>query len=483
MVAGAAAVAVVAAGGYVTADVFDLVPGVLTRDRPVTATAPTDADGTRVPSLLPAPSATDDLLTATGSDAPVPTAAGLQRAVRAASGDPALRGGLGLSIRDGLTGTELWSVAATTPRVPASTAKLLAALAVAETLDLHARIPTTLVAAPGSRDLVLVVRGDMLLAPGRGDADAVAGRAGLADLATAAARTLTADGRTRVTLRLDESFAPGPRVPPTWNPHDVRDGFAGPVVMTGLTTTRATPVRPSPSRPEDAVAARLVALLRARGVTASLRPPSTWAAPAPTDAVELGRVESATYGELLSLALEESDNSLAESLVRQAAATAGRPTRGGGDNAAFVRSRLVAAGVPVAGLVLKDASGLSPGQAVAPATLSAVLGLAVRAEPERMREVVAALPVSGLSGTLRERFGAAATRDVLGVPRAKTGTLKEGSSLAGTTVDADGRPLTFVVQVDRFPRTDAGTLRARAALDRIVAALTRCGCGGTTPSS
>ncbi|MBD3784983.1 MAG: D-alanyl-D-alanine carboxypeptidase, partial [Micrococcales bacterium] len=213
------------------------------------------------------------------------------------------------------------------------------------------------------------------------------------------------------------------------------------------------------------------------------RPTSTWTAPAPTDAVELGRVESATYGELLSLALEESDNSLAESLVRQAAATAGRPTRGGGDNAAFVRSRLVAAGVPVAGLVLKDASGLSPGQAVAPATLSAVLGLAVRAEPERMREVVAALPVSGLSGTLRERFGAAATRDVLGVPRAKTGTLKEGSSLAGTTVDADGRPLTFVVQVDRFPRTDAGTLRARAALDRIVAALTRCGCGGTTPSS
>lgn len=477
MLAGSLAVVLVAAGGYATADVLDVVPGILTRDRP--APLPTPSSTATVdpgPAVLPAAAAAPDLLTATGADAPAPSADGLAAAVREASDDEALDGALGVSVRDGLTGEVLYGLRDEAARVPASTVKVLAALAVADTLDLDARIPTAVVAVPGSSDLVLVARGDMLLAPGRGDPDAVVGRAGLADLADDVAAALTASGRTDVTLRLDLSFAPGPRVPPTWNPNDVRDGFAGPVVMTGLSTRRAQVTRPAPSRPEDAVADAFVDRLTARGVTARLRPASTWADPAPTDAEELGVVESATVVELFDHALDVSDNSLAESLVRQAAATAGEPTTGERSTGDFVRLRLEADGVPVPGLVLKDASGLSPGQAVAPTTMTAVLARAVRGESEPLRRLVAGLPVSGVEGTLDGRFAEKETRDVLGVPRAKTGTLRAGSSLAGTTVTADGRPLVFAVQADGFPRTYGGTLRARAALDRIVAALTRCGC-------
>lgn len=480
MVAGGLAVTLVAAGGYAVADALDLAPGILTLAPPASAPGPVVpgpvAPGPSAPATLPTPGPPDPLLTGSGEEAPVPSAAALERAVRTASDDPALATGLGVSIRDGVSGEELLAIDAERPRVPASTVKLLAALAVAGTLDLGSRAPTSVVAEPGSADLVLLARGDMLLAPGAGSPEAVVGRAGLADLADQVAGALRRDGRTSVTLRMDLSFAPGPAVLPTWDPGDVRGGFTGPVAMAGLATRRAAPGRPAPARPEVPVAQALVDRLAERGITAALQPEGTWVQPAPEAAEALGVVESATYGELLDLALDESDNALTESLVRQAAATAGEPTAAADSNAAFVRARLEAAAVPVPGLVLKDASGLSPGQAVAPVTLSAVLARAVDGESGPMRRVVAGLPVSGLTGTLRDRFADDATMDVLGVPRAKTGTLRAGSSLAGTTVTADGRPLIFAVQVDGFPWTDAGTRRARSALDRIVAALTRCGC-------
>ena len=470
------AVALLALTGYAAADVLDVAPGILTLDRPVARPTST-VSGTVAPVLLPQPAATlSPLLSDTGTEAPVPTAAGLARAVATASADPALAGGIGISLRDGITGTELWALDADTPRVPASTQKLLAALAVADGLDLDARMTTSVVAPSGSSDLVLVVGGDTLLAPGRGDADAVAGRAGLSDLAAQVADSLAASGRTSVRLRLDLSHAPGPRYPSTWNPHDVRDGFTQAVVMTGLATQLPRARHPSPLRPEGEVAAALVKRLAARGVTATLRPERTWTAPAPVGAQVLGSVESATYGEVLDFALDHSENALTENLTRQAAAAAGASTAEQGDNARFIRQRLAADGVPTEGLAITDACGLSPGQKASAATLSGVLRVAATGALDELRGVVAGLPVAGLSGTLTGRFRAPATDDVAGVPRAKTGTLRAGSSLAGTTVTADGRPLTFVLLVDRFPHTYGGTLRARAALDRIVATLTRCGC-------
>ena len=462
--------------GYAVADVVDLAPGLLTRDRPAAAPAPT-VSGTRAPALLPSPAASvDEVLTATGAEAPLPTAAGLQSALVGASGDPALKGGLGVSVRDGITGGEIWALDADRARVPASTVKLLSALAVADGLDLRETMTTELVAVPGSTEVVLVASGDTLLAPGRGNAAQVAGRAGLGDLAGEVADALRGSGRTTVDLRLDLSYAPGPRYPSSWNANDVRDGFTQAVVMTGLATQLPRAGRPAPREPEQEVAEAFSAALAGAGVTSRLLPRSTWDEPAPPDAVVLGGVDSATYSEVLDLALDRSENALTENLVRQAAAAAGRPTTTDGAEAAYIVERLTAHGVPTAGLVLRDASGLSPDQAASAATLSAVLRLAVADEVEGLRGIVAGLAVSGLSGTMRRRLTSEATLDVVGVPRAKTGTLRAGSALAGTTVDADGRPLTFAVLVDDFPETYGGTQRARAALDRIVAALTRCGC-------
>src|SRR5688572_19870304 len=126
----ASVAAVLLVSGYAVADVLDAAPGVLTRDRPVTVPTPT-VSGTPAPVLLPsAASSVPPVLTDTGAEAPVPTADGIRAAVAAASDDPALEGATGISVRDGVSGDELYALDATTPRVPASTAKLLAALAV-----------------------------------------------------------------------------------------------------------------------------------------------------------------------------------------------------------------------------------------------------------------------------------------------------------------------------------------------------------------
>jgi D-alanyl-D-alanine carboxypeptidase/D-alanyl-D-alanine-endopeptidase (penicillin-binding protein 4) len=467
----------VAAGGYVAADALDVAPGILTLDRPQPLPTPT-VSGTPAPVLLPTPdpAGDDGMLTATTRSAPMPSAAGLEEALTSASSDSRLDDAVGIAVGDGLTGEELWSLDGGVPRVPASTLKLLSAVAITDTLDLGARMTTSVVAVPGTRDLVLVARGDLLLSPRSGDPDAVRGHAGLGDLATQVVDALGERASARHRLRLDLSWAPGPRYPSGWLPGDIGQFYGRPVVMTGLGTQLGTESRAPATDPEQQVAKAFAKRLEARGMTVSLRPESTWTEPAPEDAEELGAVESATYREVLDFALDTSDNALTENLVRQAAATAGEPTRPEDANAAFIRERLDAHAVPTKGLVIKDASGLGQGQRVTPRTLAAVLALATTDGSPALREAVAALPVSGLDGTLEERFDAKATRDVAGVPRAKTGTLLSGQGIAGTTVDTDGRLLTFVVLVDGFPGTWEGVRSAREAMDRIVAALTRCGC-------
>jgi D-alanyl-D-alanine carboxypeptidase/D-alanyl-D-alanine-endopeptidase (penicillin-binding protein 4) len=313
-----------------------------------------------------------------------------------------------------------------------------------------------------------------MLAKGAGSPTAVEGRAGLGDLASQVAPALQATGTTKVTLRLDTSYAKGPRWAPGWLQADIDAGYTGGVSMLGLAGQRAVPFKPAPRDPEAATAAAFVAALAKLGITATLSPESTWSTKVPAGSAELGRVESAPIGDILALALDESDNALTEGLARQAAVSSG----GAATFAAavsFVTKTVEGLGVDLTGVRLKDTSGLTSGQAISPKVLSDVLQLGADGSVPAMQDTVARLPVAGLSGTLTGRFHAKNTRAVAGLARAKTGTLTGVSSMAGTVIDADGRVLSFVIQADGLPG-GVGTLNARAALDRFVAVLATCGC-------
>lgn len=466
------AVAVLALGSYAALDVLDAAPGLLTI-RPLPPPPPTETVGIRTLPLVPQPAPPS----ATGM--PLPALAGPERAPRPAGVRAALAPVLRLPaladaaivVRDGQSGATLLDRRGAEPRIPASTTKLLSAVAVDSVFQPGARLVTRVVEGGSPGDIVLVAGGDTLLAPGRGDPAAVAGRAGLADLADQVVAALRARSVRSVRLSVDRSYAPGPALAPTWGRAFLPLGITGAVAMLGRADQRATPGRPGPADPVAAVQAAFAARLTERGISVrSVAAPATPSAtrPAPTSAV-LGQVESAPVREQLALALTDSDNALTEILARQAAYRSGADT-GFPATGAWVVARVAALGLDTKGTVLQDASGLSRVNRV---TARLLADLLARAEGGSavLRTALQGLPVAGLSGTLAQRFRTGQQGAVAGRARAKTGTLTGATALAGTVVDDAGRLLVYSALV-----AGAGTSEARAALDRFVAVLASCGC-------
>ena len=465
---------VIGAAGYVVADVYDVVPGLLTIDQPV--------DPDTLPEAEPAPEATGLVAVPTpvrgaplgqpAVEAPVPDKEALAALIDAQVGEPAFFDAAAIIVSDGETGEVLYAREPDRPVTPASTQKLLAGAAILTTLDPGARLATSAVRT-GPDSIVLVAGGDTMLARGPGDPDAIEGYAGLADLAEQVVARFAREGTTpeEVTVSVDVSYAAGPRYSPNWNMEDIAVGYNQGVAMIGLAGQRPRPFHPSPKEPgKEAVKAFAKALTKA-GLPATVAkdPVITTAVSGP----QVGVVRSATIAELVGLAMDDSDNALTEGLARQASASQGGPTDFEGVTA-FTVDTVESLGIDVSGTALTDASGMSYDQVVPARVISDILVKGTTGADPRLEPLVAELPVAGLSGTLHDRYHATSTRAVAGIPRAKTGTINATIALAGTTVTRDGRLLTFVTIAYEVPRE--GRLDARLALDRLTAALTECGC-------
>lgn len=413
------------------------------------------------------------LLPEVADDAPVPTADGLSPAVTRALADPAVAGRLSVSVLDAGSGRPLLEQSATTPLIPASTAKIVTAVAALTALPPDARLTTRVVAGPAPGEVVLVGGGDPTLASPAAEASYPA-PAQLADLAR---RTRAALGATPVTrVLVDESLYTGDRTGPGWTDGYITQGAVAPVGPLMVDGGRVRPDRVRRhAEPALAAGSALAALLQP-GAEVSVE--RGVAAPG---AAELGAVVSPPVPVLVERMLARSDNDLAEALVRQVALSQGQPASFAGGAAALpmvLGPYLDEVGVGRDAVALVDGSGLSRLNRLEPAALTRLLARVATDDGSetvaRLAPVLTGLPVAGFSGTLSERYREGDGLPAAGVVRAKTGTLNGVSALAGLVRTADGRLLAFDVTADGVPL--GATRQAERALDRLAAAFAACGC-------
>jgi D-alanyl-D-alanine carboxypeptidase/D-alanyl-D-alanine-endopeptidase (penicillin-binding protein 4) len=260
----------------------------------------------------------------------------------------------------------------------------------------------------------------------------------------ALADALVAGGVRRVTGRIvaDDTRYDALRTVPSWPERYQRENQVGP--LGALTVDDGfrldlpaegsddAPVRRRVDDPALHAAEQLNALLFARGVAVD---GGVALGPAPPGAGELAAIDSAPLGDVVRQMLEESDNGTAELLTKELGVQAGTGGSTAAGTAAIV-ARAGELGVPTAGTVMADGSGLDRTNHT---SCDALVGALVTSGGVD-GAIGSRLPVAGRSGTLRDRF--------LGTPaqgrlRAKTGSLNSVTALAGFVTMSDGRTATF----------------------------------------
>jgi serine-type D-Ala-D-Ala carboxypeptidase/endopeptidase (penicillin-binding protein 4) len=223
----------------------------------------------------------------------------------------------------------------------------------------------------------------------------------------------------------------------------VNDGFAGfsPARDNAGTVPAADPA---------ADAARvLTERLEARGIAVGGAPR---AGTAPEGAATVASLASPPVSQIVAEMLSTSDNEAAEAALKEIGASVG----GAGTwdaGAAALTSLLGDAGVPLDGVRVADGSGLTIQNGLTCRALVDVLSL-----EETGPVVREGLAVAGETGTLAERWQGT---PVAGRLRAKTGTLRNVTALAGVISPLQGGSLTFayVANVPDPNEIDAGDVR------------------------
>ncbi|OLB79094.1 MAG: D-alanyl-D-alanine carboxypeptidase/D-alanyl-D-alanine-endopeptidase [Actinobacteria bacterium 13_2_20CM_2_71_6] len=430
------------------------------------------------PSAPPVP-APSPVLVAAPSDAPVPSADAVAAALRAPLADSRLGSHVAIQVADAATSQQLYAQNAADAVVPASTMKLVTAVAALAVRGPAYQLQTRAVAGPNPGEVVLVGGGDPTLAVNA--TGSYPGAARLDDLANQVKQALGGTAPTKVLV--DSSLYSGPNTGPNWETNIVDNyGYAAritPLMVDGGRTNPKVVDPPSTRSPNPDIAAgqafaKLLGLPTS-AVAAGRAPATASAGPsaaasgagAPDPGTQLGVVSSPPLVRILEEMMRTSDNTIAEMMARQVALARNQPASFAGAGAA-VLAQLGDLGLPTGGVRTSDGSGLPFDDRLTAALLTGILPLAARPDQPSLHALFTGLPVAGYSGTLATRYRTPAGNAAGGALRAKTGTLPGVNALAGYVTDATGRLLAFAVLADRVT---AGIIPAEVALDRIGIAL------------
>jgi D-alanyl-D-alanine carboxypeptidase/D-alanyl-D-alanine-endopeptidase (penicillin-binding protein 4) len=341
------------------------------------------------------------------------------------------------------------------PFAPASTQKLLVAATALSILGPDFRFVTKVVApappASGRVDsLWLVGSGDALLA----SPEFMAYTAHMVRVAgypwtpfASLADSLVASGIHSVPggIRGDESHFEQLRWLPAWPASyrtDQQIGFLSALTLNeGVQTW--TPKTTLATDPPAFASSELARLASARGVAVGATGPDQ---AAPANGVAVAQVESAPLSQVIDAMLRASDNLIAELLVREIDRHVG-PAGGGTGNGttagglAVVAQRTASFGVPMAGAVMLDGSGLAPGDRATCNELLAALQLGAR---PGLSPLVDGLAVAARTGTLATRF---IGTPVAGKLWAKTGSIDNAGGMVG--VLRVTRPIEFALLINQ----------------------------------
>ncbi|HEU5009959.1 MAG TPA: D-alanyl-D-alanine carboxypeptidase/D-alanyl-D-alanine-endopeptidase [Gaiellaceae bacterium] len=384
------------------------------------------------------------LVASTSSPAAAPAVdLALARAVQAPGVAASQTAAIAIDLRSGET---LFSQNAGRGLLPASAEKLSVSFTALHILGPRFRFRTELV-GKGSRsggtwkgDLFLVGYGDPTLDDS--DLDRLA-------------RRFADTGITRVAGRVfgDDTYFDARRDAPGWKPR-----YLG-IESRPLSALSVAGVHLIGANGSAVAAARgLAAALEKRGIDVR---GSSGARRAPASSVPIAFDLSERLSNVVHHMNAESDNFVAEMVLKQLGATVAEPASTAA-GASVVRETLAHAAIPLGGVRIADGSGLSRYDR---STVMALAGI-VRAgatDPTIGRAFVASLAVAGVSGTLRNRL---ATRPTRGRIHAKTGTTNRASALAGLV----GNRYVFAILHNGRP---VPYWTARAAQDRFVQVLAR----------